>query len=93
MIRQKKINKLWGLSQYKSDIDTSMLNADQKTSFKEMKKKWGLSVSKKGKLTYDIVPIEKMAANNAQTSDSANENTDKYSDALHRRRAGYHYRP
>ena len=68
------IDKLWGLCQYETDVDTSMLKADQKASLKRMKRKWSLVVSKKGKLMYDIVPNDKPATSNAQTSDGANNN-------------------
>ena len=62
------IKKLW------TDVDTSMLNTDQKASLKRMKRKWSLTVSKKGNLMYDIVPKNKPPPSNAQTIDGRNNN-------------------
>ncbi len=48
---KETIDTLWGLNQYKTGKDASMLSTDQKISLKEMKKKQCLPVNKKGKIT------------------------------------------
>ncbi len=62
------IENLW------TDVDTSILNADQKASLKRMKRSWSLTVTKKGNLMYDIVPKDKPPVSNAQTIDGRNNN-------------------